>query len=503
MDNPLVKESRFLAMPRQESELPAFEDARAKLPAPFWKGHNSHIDCYWKAWELAFKNLRAPTPENGFVSDYIDTAFNGCLFMWDSAFILMFGKYGRRAFDFLGTLNNFYAKQHPDGFICREISEADGEDKFHRFDPTSTGPNVMPWTEWEYYRITGDRARLADVLPALLAYHRWLRAYRTWPDGSYWSSGWATGSDNTPRIPGRFPSAFYHGHYIWVDACLQQIFSAMLLASMAEAAGRGGEAGDMREEAQRLTQFVNDMLWDETNGFYCDLAPGGGLSCTKHIGVYWALLAGTASGARLDRLVEHLSNGREFNRPHRIPSLAADHTGYKKEGEYWRGGVWAPANYMVLRGLSRAGRPALAYEIARNHVDSVVAVFKDTGTLWEYYAPEAVMPGGSPDKADWNARPDFVGWGGLPPIAVFLEYVLGLQADVPENRLVWNVHLLEEHGVERYPFGLGGTLSLRCLGRASAEERPRIEASSNVPVELVVRWGEESYGMFLEGRDLL
>jgi hypothetical protein len=105
------------------SPLPSFAKSRDRLPQPFWAGHESAIACYWKVWGIAFRNLRLPTPENGFVSPYIDTAFNGHLFMWDSAFILMFARYGRRAFDFQQTLDNLYAKQHPDDFICREIRE--------------------------------------------------------------------------------------------------------------------------------------------------------------------------------------------------------------------------------------------------------------------------------------------------------------------------------------------------------------------------------------------
>ncbi len=64
----------------------------------------------------AFRNIKPAGTENGFVSNFIDTAFNNCLFMWDSAFILLFARYGSRAFDFQRTLDNFYAKQHPDGY---------------------------------------------------------------------------------------------------------------------------------------------------------------------------------------------------------------------------------------------------------------------------------------------------------------------------------------------------------------------------------------------------
>ena len=134
---------------------------------------------------------------------FIDPAFNDCIFMWDSCFMTLFGRYGARAFPFVRTLDNFYAKQHPDGFICREIGRALGDDRFPRFDPSSTGPNVMAWAEWEHYRNFGDRDRLARVFPVLRAYHQWLRAYRTWPDGSYWSTGWGCGMDNQPRLPHR------------------------------------------------------------------------------------------------------------------------------------------------------------------------------------------------------------------------------------------------------------------------------------------------------------
>ena len=188
--NPLVKENIFINSPIDNSEIPIFENVKNKIPRPFWENHDSTIECYWKAWQLAFTNLKNPSKENGFVSNYLATCFNDCLFMWDSVFSMMFGKYGSKAFNFQKTMDNLYAKQHPDGFLCREISESDGTDRFHRFDPSSTGPNILPWAEWEYYSIFGDRERLKNVFPVLLSYHRWLKNYRTWPNGTYWSSGW-------------------------------------------------------------------------------------------------------------------------------------------------------------------------------------------------------------------------------------------------------------------------------------------------------------------------
>lgn len=219
------------------SKPPSFVEARDLLPEPHWAGHAKHIECYWRAWQLAFINLERPHRGNGFVSPFLDTAFNQCLFMWDSVFALHFGRYGRRAFDFQRTLDNLYAKQHADGFISREIREWSGQDQFHRHDPASTGPNVLAWSEWEYYGQFGDRERLGKVFPVLLAYHRWLRLNRTWPDGSYQSCGLACGMDNQPRPPPGYSAWLHHGFQAWIDATCQAVISARLLLCMAAELG--------------------------------------------------------------------------------------------------------------------------------------------------------------------------------------------------------------------------------------------------------------------------
>ena len=191
---------------------------------------------------------------SGFVARFIDPAFNDCIFLWDSCFMTLFGRYGARAFPFIRTLDNFYAKQHPDGFICREIGRAQGDDRFPRFDPSSTGPNVLAWAEWEHYRNFGDADRLARVFPVLRAYHQWLRAYRTWPDGTYWSTGWGSGMDNQPRVPTGTPYSDperYHGRMTWVDVSLQQLLSARLLRR-----GRGNCWGRIRSSRQTGRAFL-------------------------------------------------------------------------------------------------------------------------------------------------------------------------------------------------------------------------------------------------------
>ena len=481
VENPLVEENVYRTMPQDLTPPPKFEQVRDLLPKPFWLDHETAIDCYWKSWEIAFSNLLPPSAENGFVSPYLDTAFNGHLFMWDSAFAMQFGMYGSQAFNFQATLDNLYSKQHPDGFICREIDEADGNDCFSCFDPSSTGPNVLPWAEWSYFVRFGDRTRLGQVFPALLAYTQWLRTYRTWLDGTYWTSGWGCGMDNMPRMEPGYHPMYSHGRMRWIDATLQAILSIDVLSKMAHVLGRDNSINGLNQEAAQLKALVNETMWDEQSAFYYDRWANGKLNMVKHVGAYWALLAGVVAPDRMDRFIAHLDDPAEFNRPHRVPSLAHSHPDYRPNGGYWLGAVWPPTNYMVLKGLRANGFGSLAHLIALNHLENVVKVYEDTGTVWENYAPESANQGDP-------AKPDFVGWTGLPGIAVLLEEVFGLQPDVPNHTLVWDVRLLDEHGVDCYPFGAKGLVDLKCYARESALEKPMIEIRSTVPVKLKIHW---------------
>lgn len=475
-----VEKNPFLQMKAEKTELPDFEKVRELLPKPIWDGRSDVIDCYYKTWELAFGNLRMANPEAGYVANYIDTAFGGDFFMWDSSFIVMFGRYADRVFHAQKMLDNFYSHQHSDGFICRQLMSDVRGDRFERDDPVSTGPNILPWSEWEYFQLTGDVERLKQIFYPLLGYHKWLQLNRTWKDGSYWSSGWGCGMDNQPRLQKGYNECGSHGHMSWFDACAQMLLSGKILIEIGKLIHCEEDTEWLLEETAHLERFINEKMWCEEDAFYYDLWKGDVQNHVKSIGAYWALLADLVPEGKMERFVAHLENPAEFKRPHRIPSLSADHPDYKENGDYWKGGVWAPTNYMVLKGLERTGYQELAYEIARNHLENVAHVYKNTGTLWENYMPECAAPGEP-------ARPDFVGWTGLSSIAVLIEYVLGIRADAKGNRIIWDIHLTEKHGIRNYPYG-GQLVSLECEARQSEEEEPKIQIQSEHPVQVEVRW---------------
>ena len=76
-ENEQVKNNTFIGQPTNDNPLPKYDDKKSLLPRPVWDNHDDVIRCYDKAWQLAFGNLRKANSEAGFVSDFIDTAFNG------------------------------------------------------------------------------------------------------------------------------------------------------------------------------------------------------------------------------------------------------------------------------------------------------------------------------------------------------------------------------------------------------------------------------------------
>ncbi|MCX7003747.1 MAG: trehalase family glycosidase, partial [bacterium] len=251
--------------------------------------------------------------------------------------------------------------------------------------------------------------------------------------------------------------------------------------AMAHEIGRTADAAEFADAANTLTHWINEHLWSERTGFYHDRRADGTLiEDVQTIGAYWALLAGVVPPERLPRFLAPLDDPAAFCCTHRVPSLSANTPGFDPGGGYWRGGVWPPTNYMLLRGLTAVGRADLAHAIGRNHLENVTSSFVSTGTLWENYAPDAAGQGCS--------TPDFVGWTGLPPVAVLFEDVFGIHADATTQRVVWHVRLTEAHGIANYPVGDRGTLTLRCAARPTPETEPEITATADTDVILDIHW---------------
>jgi len=468
-------QGRYLAKKTYTARpLPGFAETRALLPSPRFDDHPGYVDMYWKAWELAFRNFHEPAPGTGFVSQFIDAAFNENIFAWDTCFMTLFCNTAHPLVPGIASLDNFYARQYEDGEICREIVRKTGVDfkawinpgkPFYStwgFNIDSPPPPVtityvgreapkvpsrvtldgldhplFAWAEMISFRTTGDKDRLRLVYEPLVRFHRALREYLRQGNGLYMTD-WAS-MDNSPRNP------YLTGGGCAIDTSCEMVLVAREMASMALLIGRPDEARAFESEADSLTARINGLMWDPEKKFYYDLTVDGKRAPIKTIAGFWALVSGAATGERAAALAAELDNPQTFGRLHPVPTCAADQPLYNPKGEYWRGSVWAPTTTMVIRGLEKSGRAGKARSIACRDLDLTYQVFQKTGTVWENYAPDAVEPGN-------QAQKDFVGWSGISPILYLFEYGLGLKPDAVRNELNWDIQARGALGCERYRF---------------------------------------------------
>ncbi len=431
---PLSEPNVFAARTYVPTPLPVFAEVRDRLPQPVVADHPEWERLYWKAWELAFRNLKQPEPGSGFVSNFIDPAFNQNTFQWDSCFMVMFANYAEPLFHAVGTLDNFYAKQHPDGFIMREITRATGQD-FHFGAPADfANPPLFSWVEWESYLKTGDRSRFRDVLPALVKHYRWLQENRRRPDGLYWNTGLGCGLDDLRRGPA----------FDWVDMTCEMAMNAYYIARIAETVYDEATAAYFREENVRLAAMVNARMYDSATGFYYDLTEQGKPTGVKTICGFWPLLARIATREQAASLVGWLTDPKAFWRPNVVPALAAGEEGYTPDGQYWNGAVWAPTNFMVIKGLEAYGYDDLAARVTARYLTNMAQVLAETGTIFENYAPE---------KPVGHGVRDMVGWSGDGPIALLIEDILGVRADAAKSSVWWRPTLPGRNGVRGLTIG--------------------------------------------------
>lgn len=487
-----------------------FSELREKLPAPIYDENPEFVKLYWRAWELASGNFYEPTAKNGFVSAYIDATFNENVFFWDTAFMTMFLNYSHKHTPGISSLDNFYAKQHEDGEICREISRETGADywvnkgekvlysdwgwnfKIEEL-PSDKGalvvykgreiPTPAPvlsldalnhpiaaWAEMESYRITGDAARIKAVYSPLVKYYDALQKYLRQGNGLY-ITDWAS-LDNSPRNP------FMAKGGTGIDISAEMVLFAKDLAAMAKINGKTADAKKYEREASELTKLINRKMWNAQKRFYFDLTLDEKQIEIRSIAGFWTLLAGVASKEQAKALADELNNPETFKRTHRVPTLAANEKKYDVLGDQWRGGVWSPTNTMVVKGLERYGYDELAREIVFNHLENMVAVYKKDGFIWENYSPEKTSGGNS-------SQTDFVGWSGVSPIALFIEYVIGLKANAAQNELVWNLKAGKRTGCERFAFN-NHLVSLVAEQDAKDKNSMKIRVESNGAFKLKI-----------------
>ncbi len=474
---------------------------KENLPQPFLQEHPGWVDLYKRAFEIAFLKVQHGTPENGFVENYVDEAFSDKIFQWDTNFMMMFGRYSNGELPSIISLDNFYMAQDEEGWIGRELLESDGSSLWPEDASGSVkaqcsiNPPLFSWSEWQNFLVSGDAERFTKkingkpILQVLVDYFYWIKKNRTWENGLYWTTPFANGMDDSPRLfpegvpnwdwGGDFADICSHQDAAWIDISAQQAMNAYFIGKIAKQVGQAELAEEMKREHAELSDLINKLMWDDKDGFYYDLDRDGELFKVKTPASFWPMAALVSSEEQTKRLVEeHILNPNEFWTQHHIPTVAFNEPLYKKDGGYWCGSIWAPTTYETIKGLEEQGYAELAHKVAYNHIQNLYWVYRETNTLWENYQPSNTKEGG-------HARPDFVGWTGCGPIATLIENIMGIHLNAPDNSITWELFLTEEHGINNLNFG-SNNINLKCSDRSTEADGVEITVESKEAFDLTL-----------------
>jgi neutral trehalase len=269
----------------------------------------------------------------------------------------------------------------------------------------------------------------------------------------------------------------------------QMVMMYRSLAFICADLGIGEKAKAYEARAAGIAGRINAFMWNEKEGLYFDIDDAGKQIAWKSAACFWPMLAGVASPAQCERMALHLKDPRSFWRAIPFATLAADQPGYRPDGDYWLGSVWAPTNVMIIKGLERMGFDEFATTASEAYLDGLYAVYKKTGTFWENYAPDALTRGS-------DSRPDFVGWTGCGPIQLLIENVLGIRADGATKTISWYLHRRDRHGIKKLHMG-DATVSLIAARRQAFNSPAAITVTSDRPLTLKVlaQGGTTSYAI--------
>jgi neutral trehalase len=399
------------------------------------------VDIYNQTWAWLGDMWQKGTPENDFQARYLNYPKNETINQFEACFSTFFLVYSNRIFPAAPLLDNFYDRQEESGAIRGDYSVEDGSPVTTKDNPEGVNPPLFAWAEYNLYHKIGNKKRIRDIIPKLEKYFVWLDTTFKKGNGLYAVPLSATKMDNSPR-----DKAVY-----LIDFNAQQALNALYMAELGDILNDKEISFRFKRHYFSLKTRINSMMWNEDAGMYCDLDKNENLLSAKTIAGFWPLLAELPNEAKAEQLLAHLKNPDTFGLENPFPSLAADEEMFDETGHGYRGSVYPPFTFMVIKGLEKYQASELARECAIRHLyymlDTLHPEGKERGSMWEAYRPRKDGPAQWRGKAGFP-REMFLPYAALSTIALMIENVIGLYVSLPRKTVDWVIPTLEIMGIE-------------------------------------------------------
>lgn len=403
------------------------------------------VDIYDKTWNWLADYWITPqsgevSPDGYFVypqdGDYI-------LDQTEAIFASFFLVYSNRNYPANKNIDFFYDRQEDSGAIRWRYNAKNKKPVLDKTNPEGVGLPLFAWAEFNLYHKSANKRRIKEVMPILQKYMDWLEKNFKQENGLYAVPHESSTMFNSPR----------KGTYYPIDFNCCMAINASHMSALGDILNDKDLSFQYKKMYFSLKTRINSLMWDSTTGFYHDLDKNEQRLPHKTIAGFWPLLAELPNADRADMLISHLSNPKTFGTDHPFPSLSRDHEMFKETGEGYKGSVFPALNFMIIKGLEKYQRFALARECAIRHLYYVLeglspADGKTNGDLYEAYLPCKEGPA-QLQRQKIFPRKHYMHSIGLSTIALMIENVIGLNISLPRKTVDWVIPNLEIMGIEK------------------------------------------------------
>ncbi len=400
------------------------------------------VDIYDRTWAWIQDCWLAGGKDSGFDGKFFGYPGSPTIEQFDAICSSFFLVYSNRIYQAHPTLDLFYAKQEPNGAIRNKYDIETGAPVVDAANPEGVGLPLFAWAEFNLYHKTANKKRVKDVLPVLQKYVAWLDATFKQPNGLYAVPLSATTMDNAPREKAKY----------LVDFNAAMAVNALYISAMGDILNDKEVSFQYKRLYFSLKTRINSLMWDNDDGFYYDLDEEEKRLPVKTIAGYWPLLAEIPNDDKAERIIDRLSDPGDFGAEHPFPTVAVSDPSFDQDGDGYRGSVFPPFTFMVIKGLEKYNRWDLARECAIRHLYYVLDSMHpegnhQKGNLWEAYLPQKEGPAKRRDRSDFP-RPQYLAYSGLSTVCLMIENIVGLSISLPRKTVDWIIPNLEIMGIE-------------------------------------------------------
>lgn len=344
------------------------------------------LNSNWKAGIGALKN-------EGVIPSYAVWYFNG-FWAWDS------WKHAVGVVKFNPTLAKnqmrvMFTVQDEYGMIPDVIYADSTEDNWR-----NTKPPLAAWAVWKIFEEINDTSFLIEMYPKLVSYHNWWYEYRDHDgnglceyggtDSALVTAMWESGMDDAVRFDNA--KMLKNKENAWsinqesVDLNSYLYAEKKYLFNIAKLLNEDYDADKFLNDASVLKKRINEMMFDEKNGFYYDInVIDKSFVVTQGTEGWIPLWAKVAEDGQAEQVKQVMCDSAKFNTYLPFPTVSADDPKYMSG--YWRGPVWLDQAYFAIEGMKNYGYKDEANKFVKHLFDRLDGLKDSDLPIRENYDP--------------------------------------------------------------------------------------------------------------------